>query len=91
MRQGDNPHEFKDAKNIILVFSVLEKNLEVIPYEDSNRAIARYFEMEKQADLFRDIVLVRADSNDKIKNAFRNYFSDSREFVDLMKGALEQG
>ena len=34
-----------------------------------------------------DIVLVRADSSDEVRLAFRNYFSDAREFIRLVESA----
>ena len=31
-----------------------------------------------------DIVLVRADTSDEVRIAFRNYFSDARDFIQLL-------
>jgi hypothetical protein len=33
----------------------------------------------------RDIVLVRADTSDEIRLAFKNYFSDARDFIRLVE------
>ena len=45
------------------------------------------FDME-QRNPGQDIVLVRADTSEDVREAFRNYFSDAREFTDLMEQGL---
>jgi hypothetical protein len=32
----------------------------------------------------KDIVLVRADTSEEVREAFKNYFSDARDFIDLI-------
>jgi putative GTP pyrophosphokinase len=33
----------------------------------------------------RDIVLVRADTSEDVRLAFKNYFSDARDFIGLVE------
>jgi putative GTP pyrophosphokinase len=50
---------------------------------DTMKAADEYFRLEKTYPK-DDIVLVRADTFDQIRSAFRNYFSDSSDFIDAM-------
>lgn len=72
-----------ENRNAILMFSA-SGDLEVQTYRDATDAIRTLFELEKRhAD--RDIVLVRADTSDEVRLAFRNYFSDARDFIKLIE------
>ena len=71
-----------ESKNFILD-SATDGSLEVHSFRDATEALRRLFELEKEKP-FNDIVLVRADSTDDVRLAFRNYFQDAREFVRLM-------
>lgn len=77
-----------DKRNSILIFSK-EGDLEVRNFRDATDAIRELFELEK-AMPDRDIVLVRADTSEEVRLAFRNYFSDAREFVRLVDSACEK-
>ncbi|MFM0208875.1 RelA/SpoT domain-containing protein [Paraburkholderia sediminicola] len=77
--------EISGNKNTILIFSETSA-LEVKTYRDAPEALRALFELEKQMP-DRDIVLVRADSSDEVRLAFRNYFSDAREFIRLIDDA----
>jgi putative GTP pyrophosphokinase len=77
--------EISDKKNTILIFSDTG-DLQVKSYRDATDALRALFELEKQMPQ-NDIVLVRADSSEEVRLAFRNYFSDAREFVRLIDGA----
>lgn len=68
-----------ENRNAILIFSGPQK-LEVRTYRDSPEALRALFELEKQMP-DRDIVLVRADTSDEVRLAFKNYFSDARDFI----------
>lgn len=71
-----------DNRNAILMFSGAG-DLEVQTYRDATDAIRTLFALEKiHAD--RDIVLVRADTSDEVRLAFRNYFSDAKDFIRLV-------
>ena len=63
--------------------------LEVNTYRTTNEALANLFELE-QAVPDADIVLVRADTPEDIRLAFKNYFSDAQDFINLVdEGCLK--
>ena len=70
-------------KNSILIFSG-GKPLQVKSYRNAPDALRALFELEKQYP-DRDIVLVRADTSDEVRLAFKNYFSDARDFIKLVE------
>lgn len=71
-----------EYRNYILE-SDLEGNLAMYQFRDATEALKRLFEMEVDRP-GHDIVLVRADSSDDVKFAFRNYFNDARDFIRLV-------
>jgi hypothetical protein len=71
-----------DNRNAILMFSGVG-DLKVQTYRDATDAIRSLFELEK-IHTDRDIVLVRADTSDEVRLAFRNYFSDAKDFIRLV-------
>ena len=75
--------EISDKRNTILNFSE-DGSLEIKSYRDATDALRALFELEKQFPK-NDIVLVRADTSDEVRLAFRNYFNDAREFVRLIE------
>jgi hypothetical protein len=77
--------EISDKRNTILIFSETGE-LESKSFRDATDALRALFELEKQLPS-SDIVLVRADSSEEVRLAFRNYFTDAREFVRLMDSA----
>lgn len=80
--------EISDKRNTILIFSE-SGELEVKSYRDAPDALRALFELEKQMPT-KDIVLVRADSSEEVRLAFRNYFSDAREFIRLLDDACDK-
>lgn len=70
-------------KNAILIIDP-SGTLEIRSFRDATEALKSLFSLEKEFPE-RDIVLVRADSSDEVRLAFRNYFSDAREFVRLVE------
>lgn len=74
-----------DKRNAILIFTK-DGNLEVLNFRDATDALRALFELEKKMP-DRDIVLVRADTSEEVRLAFRNYFTDAREFVRLVDAA----
>lgn len=74
------------ARNVILVFRP-DGRLDVMSFRRPGEALVRYFELEKEPN-GADIVLVRADTEEDIRNAFRNYFSDTVEFVSFIEDGL---
>ena len=75
--------EVSAKRNAILIFSPTGE-LEVRAFRDAPDALRALFELEREMP-DRDIVLVRADTSDEVRLAFRNYFSDAREFIRLME------
>ena len=80
-------------RNTILIFkfnvSADQDNLEVKTFETVNKAIEEYDRLEKTLGLTADIVFVRGENEENIRDAFRNYFSDARAFVDLIRSGIE--
>jgi putative GTP pyrophosphokinase len=70
-------------RNAILIFAE-GKPLEVKQYRDAPDALRALFELEKQMPDY-DIVLVRADTSEDVRLAFKNYFSDARDFIHLIE------
>jgi putative GTP pyrophosphokinase len=65
--------------------------LEIHDASSDKSAVQLYFELEKQ-NPNDDIVLVKADTFDEIRSAYRNYFSDPREFLRYLdQGRLALG
>ncbi|GHU19314.1 (p)ppGpp synthetase [Betaproteobacteria bacterium] len=75
-----------NRKNSILIFNP-DGTVKVHSYRSATDALKALFkfENEKPND---DMVLVRAEKGEDVKMAFRNYFSDTEEFVSLMETAL---
>lgn len=70
-------------RNAILIFAG-GKPLEVKTYRDATEALRALFDLEKQMPE-RDIVLVRADTSDEVRLAFKNYFSDAGDFIRMVE------
>ncbi|WP_286822423.1 RelA/SpoT domain-containing protein [Desulfobacter sp. UBA2225] len=77
-----------DKKNSILIFSE-DGNLEVKSYKDSTEALRALFELEKEL-VGCDIVLVKADSSEEIRYAFKNYFTDAKDFIKYIETGCEK-
>jgi putative GTP pyrophosphokinase len=80
--------QFKAARNLIL-HVVADGELRVFGFSKTKPALEKYFELE-EGGLLDDVVFVRSDSNEGVRSAFRNYFSDAREFTSLMREALKE-
>lgn len=72
-----------ENRNAILIFSA-QGELVIKTYRDATDALQALFELEKQHPEW-DIVLVRADTSEEVRLAFRNYFSDARDFIKLVE------
>ena len=53
-------------------------------FRSATDALRELFELEKEFP-DSDVVLVRANTSDDVRLAFRNYFSDARDFIQLME------
>jgi len=78
--------EISDDKNIILIFkedSVDDELLEIRSYENATVALRALFMLESEFP-GSDIVLVKGDRPEDVREAFKNYFSDAGHFIDLI-------
>lgn len=75
--------QLSDKRNAILLFED-SGQLTIHTYRDATDALRALFEFEQQMP-HRDIVLVRADTSAEVRLAFRNYFSDARDFIALVE------
>jgi putative GTP pyrophosphokinase len=78
--------QLKEARNLILRMGP-RGVLTVYGFTKTKTALERYFELEEEEG-DDDIVFVRGDTNEGIRSAFRNYFSDARDFTSLVRDAL---
>ena len=74
-------------QNVILVHQENNK-IKVFNYSTFPRAREQYFELEEKYGEKADVVLVRTPTVANLKEAYRNYFSDTSEFVNLVKRGL---
>lgn len=77
-----------DKKNSILIFSE-DGSLEVKSYKDATEALRALFELEKEL-VDSDIVLVKADSSEEVRYAFKNYFTDAKDFIKLIEKGCQK-
>ncbi len=70
-------------RNSILIFSP-SGELEIKTYRDAPEALRALFQLEKEQS-GKDIVLVRADTSEEVRFAFKNYFSDAQDFVSSVE------
>jgi putative GTP pyrophosphokinase len=87
LRQSQQKFPLK--MNTLLIFRMgsheADEDLEIETYDSVNKAIERYEQLEKTNPGNLDIVLVRADTSESVRDAFRNYFSDAHDFVRYIK------
>jgi len=69
-------------RNAILIFPEVG-DLEVRTFRDATEALRALFVFERERPGI-DIVLVRADTTDEVRLAFRNYFTDAQDFIRLV-------
>ncbi len=77
-------------RNLLLIYREADKQLYLQGFLSLSIATEKYFELERAAAPDDDIVLVRADTQDNIKQAFKNYFSDTEDFVFLIEKGLKE-
>jgi putative GTP pyrophosphokinase len=75
--------EISDKKNTILNF-FKSGELEIKTFFYETDALRELFDLEKKYPN-NDVVLVRAETGEQVRSAFRNYFKDAREFIDLVE------
>jgi hypothetical protein len=72
-----------ERKNIILILSD-SSELDLLTFRDAPDALRALFRLELEHPE-RDIVLVRADTTAEVRLAFKNYFSDARDFIRMVE------
>jgi putative GTP pyrophosphokinase len=70
-------------RNAILIYSGAD-NLDIRTFRYAPDALDALFELEREMP-DRDIVFVRAGTSEDVRQAFQNYFSDARDFIDAAK------
>jgi len=80
--------EVSKRKNVILIMSP-DGILETKSYRSGTAALRALFDLEQKYPEF-DIVLVKADAPEDVRFAFKNYFSDTRDFVRLLEDACSE-
>ncbi|MCB2012495.1 MAG: RelA/SpoT domain-containing protein [Geminicoccaceae bacterium] len=78
---------FGKKKNYILMFNKrnsIEDALEIFQFKSATDALEKLFAIEKSEEK-PDVVLVKADDPRSMRESFKNYFTDSREFVNLIR------
>ncbi|GBQ95529.1 RelA/SpoT domain-containing protein [Asaia lannensis NBRC 102526] len=80
-----NSHSLHGSKfkNLILIIKP-NSPIETRSFESAVAALKELFVLEKSMP-GADLVLVRADSTGEVRDAFRNYFSDTTDFVRLIE------
>lgn len=79
---------FSLKRNAILIISK-DNNLEVKTYRDAPSALRALFELERD-NPGKDVVLVKADTSEEVRTAFKNYFSDANEFIQLIEDGCKK-
>lgn len=70
----------------ILIFHFEEgRTLEVREFSALSEALPEYEKLEDEFREKADVVLVRAESVEDIRRSFQNYFSDAKDFVELIQ------
>lgn len=77
-----------EKRNAILIFGP-SADLEILEFRDATDALKALFQLEKERT-DADVVLVRADTSDEVRLAFKNYFSDARDFIQLVEAGCEK-
>jgi putative GTP pyrophosphokinase len=75
-------------KNSILIFRE-NGELEIRSFKEATDALKELFKIEKEYPNL-DVVLVKADTNEEIRMAFKNYFSDAKDFIRLLTEAQQK-
>ncbi len=79
-----NPGHGIPVSNVILIYKKTPPELDIRDYATASDAINELFQIENDHPDW-DVVLVRAASAQFVRTAFKNYFSDVRDFIDLIE------
>ena len=88
--QNLNPSTLEsiNTKNVILSFSP-NGEAEVLSFRYAPEAVKKLFDLEGQ-NPEGDVVLVRAGTPAELRLAFKNYFSDAKEFISFIDKACSE-
>lgn len=75
-------------KNSIIIFREIGE-IEIRSFKEATDALKELFKIEKENPNL-DVVLVKADTSEEIRMAFRNYFSDAKDFIRLLTEAKQK-
>lgn len=75
-------------RNAILVFRE-DGKLEITTFRSAPEALDHLFKLEAEHPEL-DVVLVRADTSEEVRFAYKNYFSDAQDFLDLLETGMNQ-
>jgi hypothetical protein len=78
----------KDYKWLLIVLNIAHSAVKVTGYEDITEASRAVAEIEKTKSEDIDAVLVWVDSIAELKDAYPNYYADTREFLKAMNIAI---
>ena len=87
--------EINFKMNNVLIFPLVstqdqnQAELVIYSYGSVAAAIEAYNRLEGEQEGKSDVVLVRADTFENMRVTFRNYFADTREFVQMLDDAVE--
>jgi len=76
-----------EKKNTILIFSE-DGNLEIKAYKGATEALKALFKIEKELPSC-DVVLVKADTSEEVRYAFKNYFTDAKDFIKYIEDGCQ--
>ncbi len=85
-----NPQLNKNRANILIFHFEEGKKLEVIDFKDISLALTEYERLEDEFREKADVVLVSAERVEDIRRSFQNYFSDSKDFVELINVGIDR-
>lgn len=87
----DHVKERKKKGYYILILNYDTKHLRILAFNPSeiNRATDMYNKIEESKDKNIDTVLVSATSFDSLRAAYPNYFSDIKEFIDMVRDFIK--
>lgn len=92
LAQVKAPQRFR--KNTILRFTINpidgKRSLQIEGFDSVIVALDRYAELEAVADEFQDVVFVQAANRESMREAFKNYFSDTKEFSKYINKGLNR-
>ena len=80
-----------NKKNFILIYGEdgkVDEPLDIRPFKNATDAMRALFVLEREHP-GKDIVLVRGDDPEAVRESFKNYFSDAKEFVNLIDKGCE--